>query len=404
MLIILHFPPSTDQSYHVTIPSQLFANYSEALLTLSTPGSVNVISPTNGELIISIPFQQIRRLGAEVAFTTDIIWFETCQCNSDMGNFIFLTLSSGFYKAVEIVQEIKGKIEMAIRAFLILEHSDDSQVAYIARKHYGCPSFPAIGKDRILRSGLASLQDTWVGTISQKRRQSEFHIRHLDSLSQPRRHTIVPTAQPFSISPQHSPSRSPHHSPSHSPSPSPSPYSSSSSKRTLEQMRHRPPSSCSSGGSKSSGSRSDTSYNAGLSLQDFDAARHSAPSYLSPHRSTISQNTSPRRKPTLDQFRHQNRSVDFHGGRRQTLEQLHLHRSMDDYERGRHKKTSRGAFSKDSGIATGGDISGEILEEEVFGGTNILGYDTLEPATTLPYDHLSPSPKVPPRSLASLAT
>ena len=67
--------------------------------------------------------------------------------------------SSPLLQALRKHQEYKRTIKLALREHLIMEEGDQSQYlySYVVKSHYGHPEFPALGRDRILQSGLMSL-------------------------------------------------------------------------------------------------------------------------------------------------------------------------------------------------------------------------------------------------------
>ena len=376
---------------------------------------VTVVSPTSmATPILEIPFGHIRRFGSKVVYDTDLIWFETCECKLSESDFCFFSVASGIEKAYQIVQELKRNIECTTGNFLILEEADEAtwSYTYVSRKHYGCPPFSTIARDRHLQAGLMSLHSSY-GTMqlhqmNKFRRQSEFATQGgFLPVNQDRRHTVAalnisgkspapsPTPSPIS-SPTHSrhggysPSSSPFPVVQSRPSPSPTPSPHSSGHLTLAQLQHRPT------------RHSKEEFDSGVSLEKFDPGRHSAPSYLSP-----SQVASEYRRGTLEDFR-KKRSLDELTNRkmspnapRRTLAQLQDQRSTDrEYYRPHAKEPG-----KDSAIGTSADF---LMEAQRTTGMTRGNYDHL-PATNgvSRYDHLPPvhrhaTPTVLPRSLKSL--
>ncbi len=429
----------TDQSYHVTVPFQPSAVAAEASLKLATPGAVSVVVPSTGKPIMEFPFKRIRRFGYQVLYGADVVWFETCECNRDaQEDFQYFVVNSGMEVACQIIHEFKTKIEQATGAFLIMEKADDTEVTYKARAHYGHKEFPPIIRARVLQVGLAGLNQTWPiasgSSFAQMRgrRQSEFSQRATQSSTEQGRRTTVMAllgigGKSQTPSPKHSPSPLPTHSPSSSPTPSPN---HSGGKFTLDQMAayHRSPRS-----SKShQGSKSDQ-FDSGVTLDVFDEARHSAPSYIpmtatpSIQKSltrTLPSTPSPpmRHKSSLEHFSKQHgATIDVPSSRpppipsrRVTLD--HLTDKIRHMEPTPPKGHSPRTFpSKDSTLG-----SADFDFEGVHGSNGIVNGKQHKQAHSNAYDHLQQnqghskgydhlpersrrhSPVVPPRSLHSL--
>ena len=343
---------------------------------------------------MEIPFDNIRRFGYQMVYNTDMIWFETCHCKGKQDEFYFFNVASGLEKAHEIITEFKKGVESCTRAFLIMQESDEFNLSYISRAHYGCREFSIGVRDRIIQSSLMSLDASWgrrANLLSQLRRSSEFTQMQKVTLSaQGRRHTASPLIDRHSPSPGPSPKHSP------SPSPSPSPDMLHSPKRTLQEMQNRPSPHRMPKGSSSDG------LDSGVTLDLFESSHHSAPTYLSPPSSKPPQFGSPEmmRRPTLDQFRSDKGTRKISAppltsapplpSRKPTLEQLYQDRVEGSY--------SRNFPSKDSCLGASTDLLTAAATSE--------GYDHLGPLQPgssriiSSYDHLPPT--IPPRSSVSL--
>ena len=103
----------------------------------------------------------------------DVIWFELCHCHASGQEFCFFIVASGMDRAVLITNDIKTKIESSTGHFMILEEERHPESSYISRKHYGCPPFPKVGRERILQSGIVNLEATHLVSNSMDRRKSE---------------------------------------------------------------------------------------------------------------------------------------------------------------------------------------------------------------------------------------
>lgn len=89
----------------------------------------------------------------------DIVWIETCKsCKnlSELDQFVFFIVSSGSFARQSLIRELKIMTEKATGVFLILEETTATEMAYISRSHYGCPSYPVMARNRILYGGLVS--------------------------------------------------------------------------------------------------------------------------------------------------------------------------------------------------------------------------------------------------------
>lgn len=124
-------------------------------MKLSSPNSASVISPTTGKPIMEVPFGDIRRLGCCATLNYSLVWFETCRsCKSSQPDlFYFFVVPSGINNAQLITRELKGAIERYTGVFLIME-SDPMELAFISRNHYGCPSYPLMARNNIIRRAL----------------------------------------------------------------------------------------------------------------------------------------------------------------------------------------------------------------------------------------------------------
>ena len=147
--------PPTEQVYHVSVPTQPSAQVGEGIVKLSSPNTVSVISPTTGKPIMEVPFRDIRRLGCCAFFNFSLVWFETCRsCKSNQPDlFYFFVVPSGIDNARIITREIKGAIERYTGVFLIME-SDQTELAFISRNHYGCSSYPVMARNNIICRAL----------------------------------------------------------------------------------------------------------------------------------------------------------------------------------------------------------------------------------------------------------
>ena len=147
--------------FHVTIPHQPSAVYSEGILKLTARAHLLVVLPSTGVSCLEFPFDEIRRLGCRSDMGADIIWFETCK-KSVPDAFYFFSVASGFEVAHQIIRDLKGAIERSTGVFLILEDSEnkDMQLSFISRSHYGCEEYPSSSRARILQVGMRQLSST----------------------------------------------------------------------------------------------------------------------------------------------------------------------------------------------------------------------------------------------------
>ena len=164
----------TEQVYHVSVPTQPSAQVGEGIIKLSSPNSASVISPTTGKPIMEIPFRDIRRLGCCATFNLSLVWFETCRsCKGGQPDqFYFFVVSSGIGNAQIITRELKTAIERFTGVFLIME-SDQAELAFISRNHYGCPPYPAMAKTNIIRRALGHFPVPYMPHPPTIRRESD---------------------------------------------------------------------------------------------------------------------------------------------------------------------------------------------------------------------------------------
>ncbi|XP_019856874.1 PREDICTED: uncharacterized protein LOC109585304 [Amphimedon queenslandica] len=143
--------------YHVHIPTQPSAESGEGIFKFNSRGSISIISPSDSHSLLEVPLKDIRRVGSMLINNRDILWIETCRScknSSELDQFIFFVISSGAYARQSLVRELKIMTEKATGVFLILEETSPTEMAYISRSHYGCPSFPVMARNRILYGGL----------------------------------------------------------------------------------------------------------------------------------------------------------------------------------------------------------------------------------------------------------
>ena len=148
---------SLEPVYHVHIPTQPSAESGEGIFKFNSRGSISIISPSDSHSLVEVPLRDIRRVGSILINNRDILWIETCRScknSSELDQFIFFVISSGGYARQSLVRELKIMTEKATGAFLILEETNPTEMAYISRTHYGCPSFPVMARNRILYGGL----------------------------------------------------------------------------------------------------------------------------------------------------------------------------------------------------------------------------------------------------------
>lgn len=275
----------------MTVPDQPAYSFSEGILKTSTPLTINVISSFNGNNIMSIPFNKIRRFGCQLAIDKDIVWFETCGCKDQTEEFQFFIVALGIERAYQIVQEYKRSLELALRDHMIMEEGDQSQFlfSYVVKSHYGHSDYPEVQRERILQSSILSLS-TSGGSLS----LSELNKFTRSRPSFPAMNTSGPIpgdmgGVPYSggrgVSPS-SPSPSSPVSPTH-------PYGQQQQgkqKLTLSQFQKSPRPS-----RTSFQSSAPTEFDSGVSIDGpIDPSRHSAPCYIDG-----SQHRSPQSNPRL---------------------------------------------------------------------------------------------------------
>ena len=304
----------------MTVPDQPSAVLSEAILKVTTPLKVNVISASNGTAVMTIPFEKIRRFGCQIVIDSDVIWFETCGCNDEGEDFKFFTIAAGIERAYQIVQEYKRTIELALREHLIMEEGDQSQYlySYVVKSHYGHPEFPALGRDRILQSGLMSLS-TSGGALSlsdlNKFARSRPSLPAI-SLSGPipgdfsRRNNVAPAPR-FSRSPSPHPQNTPEHT-----------------RRTLEQM---------SGSCK----RLNSEFDSGVAMNGLDPSRHSAPCYID----GSSNSPGSTHKMTLNDMKKGRSFEETNKSRKTSLAQVQLEGGIQAFSRHTNRDSAIGSAS-----------------------------------------------------------
>lgn len=158
-IVLLSVFFSTEPVYHVHVPTQPSAENGEGIFKFNSRGSVSVISPSNSRPLCEVFLKDIRRVGSMFVNNRDIIWMETCKsCKnfSELDQFIFFIVSSGGYARQSLIRELKIMTEKSTGVFLILEETTATEMAYISRSHYGCPSYPVMARNRILYGGLVS--------------------------------------------------------------------------------------------------------------------------------------------------------------------------------------------------------------------------------------------------------
>ena len=160
----------------MTLPQQLTAAQAEAILKLYPRDQVVVISPTTGSRLLEIPFKSIRRMGNMDAYSTDVVWFETCNAHHKADQFYFFVVNAGLQTTHQILRELKTATECATGHLLITEESNGIELSFISRQHYGCPDFPPSARNNVLHSSLRIFSQT-IGASSvmseRERRVSE---------------------------------------------------------------------------------------------------------------------------------------------------------------------------------------------------------------------------------------
>ena len=149
--------------YHVLIPNQpSVSRNGHGILKFKLPSAIMVISPSQSSILMEVPLTDIRRIGCMHTHNSDLVWFETCQSckNSQSPNqFLFALVPSGTATAQALTREVKIAIERATGVFLILEETNQSDMTFVSRSHYGCPCFPLLSRNRILIGGLNECLD-----------------------------------------------------------------------------------------------------------------------------------------------------------------------------------------------------------------------------------------------------
>jgi hypothetical protein len=113
-----------------------------------------VLSPTTGSHLLQIPYRNIRRMGNMDAYSTDLIWFETCNAHHKAEHFHFFVVRSGLQTTHVILRELKAATECATGSLLITEESNGLELSFISRKHYGCPDFSPATRNSVLHGSL----------------------------------------------------------------------------------------------------------------------------------------------------------------------------------------------------------------------------------------------------------
>lgn len=150
--------------YHVLLPNQPSISQSgNGVLKFKNTGSITVVSPSVGSTLMDVNLTEVRRVGSLYTHNTDIVWFETCRsCKTStqgVDQFLFVIVPSGTATAQALTKEIKVTIERATGVFLILEESNQVEMAFVSRSHYGCACFPVMSRNRILMGGLTECLD-----------------------------------------------------------------------------------------------------------------------------------------------------------------------------------------------------------------------------------------------------
>lgn len=164
-----------EQVFHVSVPNQPSAEAGEGILKLSNQTSVCIISPTSGKPLLEIPFRDIRRLGCMEAYNHDLVWIETCKScrggnNMQPNQFYFFVVPSGPANSRLVAKDLKIGVERCTGVFLILEESDQFEIAYISRDHYGCAAYLSTARNRIIHSGITQGSTPWnLGPIPTQR-------------------------------------------------------------------------------------------------------------------------------------------------------------------------------------------------------------------------------------------
>lgn len=369
--------------------------------------AVKVVSPSTGETVLEVPFEQIRRFGCQVYLDSDIIWFETCGCKAAQQQFYFFVVASGIEKALSITQNLKKSIECTTRSLLIQEEGDEMtyQYSYISRKHYGCSEYSAFARDRILSASLMHLAASTsasgaisIGEMNKFKRQRTsvplIHMVPASSSSQAERRSTLADIQGMSSpDPSHSPvpgsrapfTRSPspgHVSPIHSPN--------MLSRKTLAE-KCRLEGGVGIGLSHSAGQ---AEFDSGITLDAIDQSRFSAPVPGSPRQKLEDTH---KMKSFDEKFSGRSPKLSGNAGARKTsLAALHDTTSVVNYVKA--KKFSR-EHRHDSAVGS----AELIIDAEDISSSHQFPDPRLSPAPPLSsYDHLAPatgraSPRLPPR-------
>ena len=176
ILTYLHSPIPTEQVYHVTLPQEMPAAQSEAILKLSSRDHVVVIAPTTGSKLLEISYKQIRRMGNMDVCSSDIIWFEMCGKGHEPDQFHFFIVPSGLQTTHLVLRELKMATECATGALFITEESNGIDLSFISRSHYGCPEFPLAVRNKSLQSGFRLITHTSI--FAEERRSSKTKLQH----------------------------------------------------------------------------------------------------------------------------------------------------------------------------------------------------------------------------------
>lgn len=172
----MSFSLTTEPVYHVHVPTQPSAVNGEGILKFTSRGSVSVISPATSLPMTDVSLKDLRRIGTMLLNNRDIIWLETCKScknSSEPNQFFFFVVASGYVALQSLIQELKIATEKTSGVFLILEETTNTEVAYISKNHYGCPSYPAMARNRILCGGLAPSSPSPISIADTIRRPSE---------------------------------------------------------------------------------------------------------------------------------------------------------------------------------------------------------------------------------------
>ena len=276
-----------------------------------------------------------------------------------------------------IAGDLKTKIEKDTGRFLIMEEDKHPECTYISRGHYGCPPYPKLGRDRVLRAGLVNLEATRIVSYAgMKRRGTEPNTPpYTVPGERDRRNTVqnlLGTTTP-TPSPRHSPVRSP------SPARSTSPYpSSGSSLQDMVRRNHK--------GVQPPGSTSDpTATYTGQTLAAFDQSQRSDGGYLAMSDGAKSLSNFKNKRPTESNFH----SLGRKSGKKLSLADLQVDRAAF-----RARSSDRDFPSKDSGIGTSADLvldqDGRVTSLAQSPSPHSKGRKTSHHQQHQAYDHLGP--------------